>query len=342
MHDVIRDYLREGLGAARLVGLHRLLLDAVARDLPKAAAAAGTGAVTAWWELPSDARYLREHLIEHMTAAGHGTQAEETAADLRWVTARLLWSGPTEPYADLALVGTPRTHRLRRVLGQAAHLLAPTDPAYSQADILFSRVARDSDWGPQATALAAARTVPALASTWPPPDLPHPAARRTLTGHTDSVTSVAIAPDGSWLATGSWEGTARVWDVATGQCRIALTRRTILTDRVTSVAIAPDGSWLATGSWDGTARVWDAATGQCRATLTGHTRGVTSAAIAPDGAWLATSSHDQTICIWEVAANSVAAVTRVDSPPQSCAWSPSGRLLTAVGEGGLHLFAFNS
>ena len=32
-----------------------------------------------------------------------------------------------------------------------------------------------------------------------------------------------MAPDGSWLATGSWDGTVRIWDVATGQERAILT-----------------------------------------------------------------------------------------------------------------------
>ena len=68
--------------------------------------------VTAWWELPETARYLREHLIEHLLAAGRAGQAEEIAADLRWAGARLQASGPAGPYADLALIGTPRAERL--------------------------------------------------------------------------------------------------------------------------------------------------------------------------------------------------------------------------------------
>jgi WD40 repeat protein len=39
--------------------------------------------------------------------------------------------------------------------------------------------------------------------------------RALLTGNTDTVTGVAIAPDGTWLATTSYDGTARIWDLAT-------------------------------------------------------------------------------------------------------------------------------
>ena len=38
-----------------------------------------------------------------------------------------------------------------------------------------------------------------------------------LTGHTDSVTSVAFSSDGSMLVSGSWDATVRLWDVVTGQ-----------------------------------------------------------------------------------------------------------------------------
>ncbi|MFF1918900.1 WD40 repeat domain-containing protein, partial [Streptomyces sp. NPDC058239] len=42
-------------------------------------------------------------------------------------------------------------------------------------------------------------------------------------GHTGTVNSVAIAPDGTWLATAGTDGTARVWDVA-GQRAVAVAR----------------------------------------------------------------------------------------------------------------------
>ncbi|MGW7367930.1 NB-ARC domain-containing protein, partial [Streptomyces sp. NPDC054841] len=128
----------------------------------------------------------------------------------------------------------------------------------------------------------------------------------TLTGHTDSVQSVAISPDGTWLATGGNDKTVRIWNRETGRtagiwdrvtrrCTATLTGHT---DSVQSVAISPDTTWLATGGNDKTVRIWNRATGRCTATLTGHTGSVASVAISPDGTWLASTGDDGTVRIW--------------------------------------------
>jgi WD40 repeat protein len=301
LHDVIRDFLRAGLGGQRLAGLNGAFLDAVAVGLPAVDpldGAAGCPVTVAWWELGPQDRYLWDHLIEHLRDAGRPADAEAVACDLRWIGARLERFGPAVPAADLAGAGTPRAARLRGVLERTAHLLAPTDPADAVIDVLHSRVAADTDWGPQVTALASTSRRPRLVNYWPLPDLADPALRRVLANNTGRATAVAVAPDGSWIVTTSDDGTARVWDAATGRQRAMLHGHT---DRVTAVAVAPDSGWIATASWDDTARIWDAATGRQRAVLHGHTDRVTAVAVAPDGSWIATASWDDTARIWDAA-----------------------------------------
>src|ERR1035441_9179646 len=380
LHDVVRDFLRAELGEQRLAGLNSMLLDMVAANLPAAGpphSAAARPAGVAWWELSDDDRYLWDHLIEHFLDAGRPGDADAVAGDLRWVGARVQRFGPAAPAADLSAAGTPRAARLRAVLVRTAHLLAPTEPTGAVLDVLHSRVASDPDWGPQVTALRDICRRPRLVNRWPLPDLADPALVRVLTGHSTEVGAVAVAPDGSWLATGD-NGTVRVWDVATGQQRSALSghtgwvnavavapdgswlatsgdddgtvevwdvatgqQRAALTGHtrgVSAVAVAPDGSWLATGD-NGTVEVWDVATGQQRAALTGHPRGVSAVAVAPDGSWLATGSHDKTVRVWDVATRQARALMRLDNSVAASTWL-SASALAVGGPAGLYLFDF--
>src|ERR1017187_6890562 len=110
--------------------------------------------------------------------------------------------------------------------------------------------------------------------------------RAVLSGPEGSVTALAIAPDGSWLAVGSSDGKVRICDVATGKQRVTLAdSHHGDTDKI-EVAVAPEGSWLAVSGEDGKVRICDVATGKLRAALAGPPVWATAVAVAPDGSWL--------------------------------------------------------
>ncbi|MET9388504.1 NB-ARC domain-containing protein [Streptomyces sp. NPDC002928] len=369
LHDVVRDYLRANLGDANLSALQSVLIDNAAATLPAAEplAASTPTPSRAWWQLPHG--YLVDHLIEHLQAAGRTTEAEAAVGDIRWVEARLTQRGPTAPLSDLAHIDTPQAHAQARTLARAAHLLTPTKPERALVGILYSRLQDQPEWRDQVIARQSdPAQQPVLSNHWPLPDV-DPALQRILTGHDQAVLSVAISPDGTWLATGQYKE-VRIWDRVTGRCTAILTghrawvdsvaispdgtwlattdlRRVQIWDRVTGtrtatltghdsvvpqVAISPDGTWLATICHDKKVRIWDRVTGTCTATLTGHTDSVQSVAISPDGTWLATCGNDRTVRIWDrVAGTRTATFTGHTDSVQSVAISPDGTWLATCG-----------
>ena len=105
-------------------------------------------------------------------------------------------------------------------------------------------------------------------------------------GHETSVTSVSFSSDETTLASGSGDGTVKLWNVATGHNITTLDGHT---DWVSSVSFSPDGRTLASGSWDKTVKLWDVATLQNIATLP-HTGSVHSVSFSSDGTILASGA----------------------------------------------------
>jgi glucose repression regulatory protein TUP1 len=68
------------------------------------------------------------------------------------------------------------------------------------------------------------------------------------------VTSVAISPNGQYVAAGSLDTVVRIWDVTTAQLVERLRGHK---DSVYSVAFTPDGKGLVSGSLDKTLKYWD-------------------------------------------------------------------------------------
>jgi WD40 repeat protein len=132
-----------------------------------------------------------------------------------------------------------------------------------------------------------------------------------------------VPADGSFVLTGSWDGTARIWDTTTGNLRHTLVGHV---GRVVACTAWPGGSFVVTGGGDRTARVWDTVTGNVRHILTGHTEPVVTCAVPADGSVIVTGSWDQTVRAWNSATGQPLASIRTDAPVTSCTIGPGARL----------------
>jgi WD40 repeat protein len=112
-----------------------------------------------------------------------------------------------------------------------------------------------------------------------------------------TIHDAAISPKGDRLATACSDGTARIYDVGSGQSTAVLTGHDA---PVLSIAFSPDGARVATASSDATARIWDAGTGSAITVLKGQERWVVNVQFSADGRYLLTHALDG-MRVWDVA-----------------------------------------
>lgn len=130
--------------------------------------------------------------------------------------------------------------------------------------------------------------------------------RRTFSHAGGRAGVLAMAPDGSWLASAEHDGhnsTVRVWDLATGTLRCALNHPS---EALRVLGADPAGRWLAAAGEEGRVYLWDTTTGGLLRVLAGHASPIRALAMAPNRTWLASASGDftqtgdNTICVWDL------------------------------------------
>ena len=100
------------------------------------------------------------------------------------------------------------------------------------------------------------------------------------------------------MATASADGTAGIWDSATGELRLTLRGHA---DRVISARFSPDGRRLATASLDRTIRLWDAETGHAFGEPLQHQVGVLVAEFATSASVLGALLADRSAAVlWKL------------------------------------------
>ena len=77
---------------------------------------------------------------------------------------------------------------------------------------------------------------------------------RRFRAHHDVINGVAFSPEGRFLATGSQDGTVKIWDAATDRL-LRLIRAN--QGQVGEVTFHPDGKTLASAGEDGSVKIWE-------------------------------------------------------------------------------------
>lgn len=109
------------------------------------------------------------------------------------------------------------------------------------------------------------------------------------------ISSIAISPDGNFVAASESSGDIHVWRIEDFQ--IISTMRGHI-NWIFALAFSPDGKILASGGEDKSVRLWDVMTGTCLRVLSEHENSVWSVAFSPEGNMLASGSEDETVKIW--------------------------------------------
>ncbi len=154
---------------------------------------------------------------------------------------------------------------------------------------------------------------------------------RVLSQH-GAVTSIAYAPTGDLLATGSGDNAVRLWQPQTGALVMTLRGHS---DWVFNVAFSPDGRTIASGSWDSTVRLWRVNDGALLHTLR-HADLVWQVAFAPDGQTVATASQNGAVNLWRVADGTLLRTWQAHvRAAHAVAFTSDGQALISGGEDGL-------
>lgn len=160
-----------------------------------------------------------------------------------------------------------------------------------------------------------------------------------LEGHADAVLSIQWDRQGQRLLTGSYDHTARLWDLASGEGQVFRAHDWW----VWSAEFSEDEQQILTASQDGAVMLWDATSSEVETVFLGHRRPVLAATFSAHDGTIASGDDDGRIMLWradEIAGQSLqqalAGTEESAQSPAAMTWQAHGgavRSLRASADG---------
>jgi WD40 repeat protein len=168
----------------------------------------------------------------------------------------------------------------------------------------------------------------------------------TLQGHSNLIRSVAVSPNGTYLAGAGSNNRVPVWRLTENERQLLnqITPSIVLkghTNLVFVVAFSADGMRLASAGQEGIIKVWDLARAeenlqpQSRLTFKGHTDLINTITFNLAGTLLASGSADGTVKLWStINGELITTLVGHQATVWTVAFSPNGRSLASGGNDG--------
>jgi WD repeat-containing protein 61 len=142
--------------------------------------------------------------------------------------------------------------------------------------------------------------------------------------------SVAVSPDGKYIAGSGMNGTVLVFDIGSGEL---VSQSKLHSKPVRCVAFTPDSKYVVSGSDDTHIGVVEALTGKTIQVMSGHESWVLSVAVHPSGNVIASGGSDGKVKLFDVETNKcIQTVSEHTDQVWSVSWSEDGKRLASAGD----------
>ena len=151
---------------------------------------------------------------------------------------------------------------------------------------------------------------------------------RVLRGHSQTVDTVALTPDGSALVSGSQDGGVRLWNLR-GSGRVV--QRHELAAQAFTLALDPSGTRVAVATFDGATQLFDFKTLNLIRRIRAAGGLPSGIAFSPDSATLAVLAQHEPLRLYSSAERPLEIPVPDRSSNDQVSFSPNGRLI-AIGD----------